>query len=232
MPKCRRAAALGRIVLPMNNCPSCRALGQRRPCHLAGIRDGSSEEKAVSSAQVGKGLRDAGVDEWGRKYPRPIYQGSICMLTQEGSELAHDQAERGKIQSSCFLLFCLPFFMPSSGLLILKSSSFLNVIYCLNQFWHEVYDFDKHFHTDMWLNINIYPLSNLKIYILKENLWMADVYLMVLFLQGLGTRQTCSIICLSHAMGISICFLFPVALHPTLINSLFFPAEKPFSVVG
>lgn len=69
MPKCRRAAALGRIVLPMNNCPSCRALGQRRPCHLAGIRDGSSEEKAVSSAQVGKGLIDAGVDEWGRKYP-------------------------------------------------------------------------------------------------------------------------------------------------------------------
>lgn len=69
MPKCRRAAALGGIVLPMNNCPSSRALGQRRPCHRAGIRDGSSEEKARSSAQGGKGLRDARVDESGRKHP-------------------------------------------------------------------------------------------------------------------------------------------------------------------
>lgn len=69
MPKCRRASALGGIVLPMNNCPSSRSLGQRRPCHLAGTRDGSSEGKAVSSAQAGKGLIDAGLDEWGRKYP-------------------------------------------------------------------------------------------------------------------------------------------------------------------
>lgn len=57
MPKHRRAAASGGMALPMHNCLSSGALGQSRSCHLAEIRDGSSEQKALISSQIGKMLR-------------------------------------------------------------------------------------------------------------------------------------------------------------------------------
>lgn len=128
MPKCWRASALGGIFLPMNNCPSSGGLAQSRPCHVAGIEIGVSSllrEETANSAQVGKVLRDRGVEESGTRDPTyetgPLIKGPFTCWHSESQSRPMIRLHKARHTLRVFDLL----FIPSLGLHILKSPNFL-----------------------------------------------------------------------------------------------------------